>query len=80
MAKPARQREALHLELIYRHHPLIVDAQPMFWTENGERAPLEGGDIFVLGNSCLMVGIGERTLYRKLQEWKKADDEKAAGK
>jgi two-component system response regulator HydG len=25
-----------------------------------------------------MLGIGERTLYRKLQEWKKEDDDKAA--
>src|SRR5207237_3436009 len=25
------------------------------------------------------LGIGERTLYRKLQEWKKEDDEKAGG-
>jgi two-component system, NtrC family, response regulator HydG len=27
-----------------------------------------------------MLGIGERTLYRKLQEWKKQDDDRAAGK
>jgi two-component system response regulator HydG len=27
-----------------------------------------------------LLGIGERTLYRKLQEWKKEDDDRAAGK
>ena len=26
-----------------------------------------------------LLGIGERTLYRKLQEWKKEDDDRAAG-
>jgi two-component system response regulator HydG len=25
-----------------------------------------------------LLGIGERTLYRKLQEWKKEDDDKSA--
>ncbi len=62
MARQARQREALHFELIYRYHPLFADARPEIWRKATERsAPLEGGDILVLGSSCLLVGVGERS-------------------
>ena len=34
----------------------------MFWNEGlGEPATLEGGDILVVGNGCVLVGMGERT-------------------
>ena len=60
MATPARRREALHLEVIYRHHPLFAEAQ--FWSDglDGDAA-LEGGDILVLGKGCLLVGMSERS-------------------
>jgi arginine deiminase len=62
MAKPARRREAMHLELIYRHHPMFAEAEPQFWSDRMERgASLEGGDILVLGNSSLLIGVGERS-------------------
>jgi arginine deiminase len=58
MASAARHREALHFELIYRFHPLFARAQHETWAAGTE---LEGGDILVLGNSSLLIGIGERT-------------------
>ncbi len=62
MATRARWREALHLELIYRHHPLFVQAAPPFWSDELDRGPaLEGGDIIVVGNGCVLVGVGERS-------------------
>jgi arginine deiminase len=62
MATRARWREALHLELIYRHHPLFVDPEPTFWNDGVHGGPaLEGGDILVLGNRCVLVGAGERS-------------------
>lgn len=62
MATSARRREALHLQVIYRHHPLFVGAQPQFWTDElSDRPALEGGDILVLGNGCVVVGVGERS-------------------
>jgi arginine deiminase len=62
MATRARWREALHLELIYRHHPMFVDAEPRFWSDGVDHGPaLEGGDILLLGNGCVLVGIGERS-------------------
>jgi arginine deiminase len=62
MAKRARRREAFHFELIYRHHPLFTQSTYELW-HPGERQALEleGGDILVIGNRTVLVGIGGRT-------------------
>jgi arginine deiminase len=62
MAKPARRREAIHLEGIYRHHPLFAEHEHETWSEDFGGPPhLEGGDVLVIGNGCVLVGMGERT-------------------
>jgi arginine deiminase len=62
MAKPARRREALHLQAIYRHHPLFAAAQHEVWSNRlGGPPAFEGGDVHVIGNGCVLVGMGERT-------------------
>ena len=68
MAKPARIRETVHYQAIYRFHPMFADAHVPVWFEpaagNGVptvRAAMEGGDIHVIGNGALMIGMGERT-------------------
>ena len=62
MARPARSREAVHLDAIYRRHPLFSDRKHEVWSDE---LPLpaytEGGDILVVGNGCVLVGMGERT-------------------
>ncbi|MEU2774622.1 arginine deiminase [Streptomyces sp. NPDC007162] len=57
MAKPARRRESLHAEAIYRFHPLFAGTPPL----EGVAGTLEGGDVHVLGGGAVMVGMGERT-------------------
>jgi len=65
MAKPARQRESLHSRAIYRYHPMFAGAG--FTTYYGDDdnghlpASIEGGDVHVLGNGAVMIGMGERT-------------------
>jgi arginine deiminase len=62
MAKPARRREAIHLDAIYRHHPLFAQPEHEVWSDDlGGPAALEGGDILVIGNGCVLIGMGERT-------------------
>jgi len=62
MAKPARRREAVHLGAIYRHHPLFAGVEHEVWSEGlGGPATFEGGDVLVIGNGCVLVGMGERT-------------------
>jgi arginine deiminase len=62
MAKPARRREAVHLDAIYRHHPLFAREPHETWSDRlGGPAQLEGGDVLVIGNGCVLIGMGERT-------------------
>jgi arginine deiminase len=53
MAKPARRREAVHLDANEPHET---------WSDGlGGPAQLEGGDVLVIGNGCVLIGMGERT-------------------
>ncbi|MFZ0323241.1 MAG: arginine deiminase [Actinomycetes bacterium] len=70
MSKPARKRETLHTYLIYRWHPLFRDAweQPdgfSVWLGNESvpdgPATIEGGDVQVIGNRSMLIGLSERT-------------------
>ena len=65
MAKAARRRETVHLEAIYRFHPAFADADFDIWfggvDEDWGRATLEGGDVLVIGNGSVLIGMGERT-------------------
>ncbi|MGW1622505.1 arginine deiminase [Streptomyces sp. NPDC002172] len=63
MAKPARRRESLHAEAVYRFHPLFAGA-PLL---DGVAGTLEGGDVHVLGNGAVMVGMGERTTAQAVE-------------
>ena len=65
MAKPARPRETLHSQAIYRYHPMFAGAE--FATYYGDDdalhlpATVEGGDVHVLGHGAVLIGMGERT-------------------
>jgi arginine deiminase len=65
MAMPARIRESIHSTAIYRFHPMFKDAGFEIWYGGHDKphqpATLEGGDIHVLGNGAIMVGLGERS-------------------
>ena len=65
MAKVARKRETLHSRLIYNFHPRFRDAGIHFYYGNDdlvhEPATVEGGDVLVIGNGAVMIGMGERT-------------------
>ncbi|QIQ02135.1 arginine deiminase [Streptomyces liangshanensis] len=66
MRWPARQRETVHFEAIYKHHPLFTDpaAGPFHhWSEGQDDYPstIEGGDVLVLGHGAVLIGMSERT-------------------
>jgi len=65
MAKPARQREAIHMRAVYRFHPLFSGADFVTYyggDDDGHLpASIEGGDVHVLGNGAVLIGMGERT-------------------
>ncbi len=67
MSKPARKRETINSRLIYNFHPMFAKADPpphFYYGNDGQThdpANCEGGDILVIGNGAVMVGMGERT-------------------
>jgi arginine deiminase len=66
MAKPARKPETMYLEAIYRFHPLFTENGGVkVWFGGADqdwgRATVEGGDVEVIGNGAVMIGMGERT-------------------
>ncbi|GAA1910799.1 arginine deiminase [Streptomyces sodiiphilus] len=66
MRWPARQRETVHYEAVYRHHPLFTGGPAgdfHTWSEGHGPHPstIEGGDVLVIGNGAVLVGMSERT-------------------
>ena len=63
MARPARIRETVTGEAIYRWHPMFAEADFDVWYHGADAAPatIEGGDILVIGNGAVLVGMSERT-------------------
>ncbi|MFC4034948.1 arginine deiminase [Streptomyces polygonati] len=63
MRWPARQRETVHFEAIYRHHPLFADGGFHVWSEGQVAYPstIEGGDVLVIGRGAVLIGMSERT-------------------
>jgi arginine deiminase len=84
MAKAARERETINSQVVYNFHPRFRDsgATILYGNDSAPHRPatIEGGDIAVLGNKAVMIGMGERTtpqgvevLSRRLFETGTAD-------
>jgi arginine deiminase len=59
MAHPARRRESLHMSAIYRHHPQFVGLKRDQLV--GHDNQLEGGDLLIVNETCVVVGLSART-------------------
>lgn len=63
MAMPARKRETISYEAIYRWHPSFAASDHQVWSSGTVegRATIEGGDVLVIGNGAVLIGMSERT-------------------
>ena len=65
MAKRARKRETINSRVVYNFHPMFAATQMNYLYGNDSQAhdsaTVEGGDITVIGNRALMIGMGERS-------------------
>jgi len=72
MAKPARHRETANVAAIYRFHPLFAGGGFEFWYGDDDHdygaATVEGGDVLVIGNDAVAVGMGERTSPQAVEQ------------
>jgi arginine deiminase len=69
---PARRKETLHLTAIYKYHPKFKGGDFTIWwgdpdVDHGS-ATLEGGDVMPIGNSVVLIGMGERTTYQAVSQ------------
>jgi arginine deiminase len=76
---PARRREAYNMAAIYRAHPMFRDAEFDFWyppmgeddrfnVEDFGLSSLEGGDVEIIGNGAVAIGMSERTQGRMIEQ------------
>lgn len=82
MATPARHREALLSRAIFHFHPqlrtLPVLFDPIGWDPDrplflaAERPVLEGGDVLILSEQVIAVGLSERTNHGAVRELARA--------
>ncbi len=83
MAREARRRESIHSRAIYAFHPMFRDLRTL-WTGGSEgdhgQATFEGGDIHVIGNGAVMVGVSERTTPTGIEKLATAWFERSAGR
>jgi arginine deiminase len=86
---PARRREAYNMAVIYRAHPMFADGGFEYWyppmgdddrfnTEDFGLASLEGGDVEIIGNGAVAIGLSERTQARMIEQIARALFEKGA--
>jgi arginine deiminase len=63
MRLKARMGETVYDEAIYRWHPMFAAADFDTWYHGADAEPatIEGGDILVIGNGAVLVGMSERT-------------------
>jgi arginine deiminase len=65
MRKAARKRETVNSRVVYNFHPMFKAGGFAFLYGNDslshDPATIEGGDILVIGNRAVMIGMGERT-------------------
>ena len=69
MRMEARRRETLNYQLVYTWHPMFAEQDFPFWCEGlaAGTATVEGGDVEVIGNGSVLVGVSERTSPQGLE-------------
>jgi len=63
MARAVRDREAIIMETIFKHHPLFKanTVNPVHSFDKTGKGTVEGGDVIVARDDILLIGNGERT-------------------
>ena len=67
MFTETRHRETLFAKFIFQYHPLYKDTQ--VWYDRNENFSLEGGDILILNQETIAVGISQRTHENAIEKF-----------
>ncbi|MBM7561875.1 arginine deiminase [Fusibacter tunisiensis] len=61
MRTVTRRRETLFSDYIFKNHPMFKGQDIPFWYDRTDQYAIEGGDILVLNETTVCIGISERT-------------------
>jgi arginine deiminase len=67
MRTETRRRETLFSKYIFEYHPLFVEQEVPFWYRRENSTSIEGGDVLVLNEKTLCVGISQRTQAESIE-------------
>lgn len=67
MFSVTRSRETVFAEFIFSYHPLYKNTK--IWYDRAEPFSLEGGDLLILNESTVAVGISQRTKERSITKF-----------
>ena len=69
MHTPARQREALFLEYMYKYNKDFAPEGTELWYDYEDPASIEGGDVLVLNKETVAVGLSQRTSANAIERF-----------
>lgn len=72
MTYEARKRESLFMETIVKSHPDFKADHFSLWRDRGSKTSIEGGDILVLSDEVIAIGVSQRTSGRAIEEFAKS--------
>lgn len=64
-----RRRETIFGEIIFKHHPTFKDVNVNMWYNRDMESSIEGGDILVLSDRVIAVGVSQRTSANALEKF-----------
>ena len=67
MSTAARKRESLFWEIIMKYHPDYQSQNSLHWLDRSDPFAIEGGDILVLNEEVVAIGVSERTSARAIE-------------
>lgn len=68
MFSETRRRETLYGQYIFKHHPQFAKPSVNFLYDREEPARIEGGDLLVLSQHVLAIGISQRTEVHSIEK------------
>lgn len=68
MTYEARKRESLFMETIVKNHPEFNTGHLNVWRDRYSETTIEGGDILVLSEEVLAIGVSQRTSGHAIEE------------
>ena len=75
MNYPIRQREAVVMDVIYKHHPVFGGVETFTLKQQNRAATVEGGDLHIIREDLYLLGIHPRTNIAGVQAFIDAQSE-----